>query len=324
MPKEITHWFVAERVYRHLDQGARIKQILARGMNLYRIGAILPDVPFYVVAGPGRSVMPHRGEVFHDPAGSSYRDLVRYLNRRAAALTAADAALLLGVLTHIHTDAAFHPLVFHLSGPFDTDVRSRRRSKLRHHLLETRIDEIMMRRHVECAPHRIYDLIKAAEAPGGCVRQCFAALFDMRPAAARNAVFQSALIQRQFFNQTLRRLVYRLNRAGVFDMRVVASYFYRFAAAPSKPEWSAPIAYRDPVTGQRLRRSLEQLTADACRMTHAVFAHLEDCTSIRPWGAALARLKGPNLYTGRFGLRRLRMRFFSSAPRGIAGAADRD
>ena len=54
MPKEITHWILAEKAYRTLETKSGLKAIIKQYKNLYLAGAVIMDTPFYLLYGNGR------------------------------------------------------------------------------------------------------------------------------------------------------------------------------------------------------------------------------------------------------------------------------
>lgn len=51
MPKEYTHWVLAEKIFLELP-GSQIKHLIEQNKNLYYLGAVIPDTPLYTCRKP--------------------------------------------------------------------------------------------------------------------------------------------------------------------------------------------------------------------------------------------------------------------------------
>lgn len=142
MPKELTHWQVARKAYQGLIPTS-IKGIIASSPELYYLGTVAHDVPFYDLSQPAEARIEWIGNHLHGVNGEN--TLVPLLNLVSQVLQkpVKDYLLsfLLGMFTHYVTDSTFHPVVYYLSGNyFDEDPDKRGKAIFRHRLLETGID----------------------------------------------------------------------------------------------------------------------------------------------------------------------------------------
>ncbi len=115
MPKEITHWTLAAALAKKLPDDSLFYQPIQSFFNLFLLGAVTPDIPFYYFAGPKTAFIQNLSALFH---GSDARALVPVLafldqtpDREPAAL-----AFAAGVICHILADTMFHPLVYYFAG----------------------------------------------------------------------------------------------------------------------------------------------------------------------------------------------------------------
>jgi hypothetical protein len=143
MPKEITHWLIAEAVSKRLE-GTCLEGPLRRNPNLLHIGAIIHDAPYYYLKGDFESRFGSLPTKLHgtvDDAVELIASLLRYLlglpDEQREQLT----AFLAGLVTHLFADALMHPLIFYLTGPYDaSDLRRRTAARQDHRMLESLID----------------------------------------------------------------------------------------------------------------------------------------------------------------------------------------
>ena len=163
MPKEMTHWWVARRARQELDPKSGLSTAIDAYRQIYAIGAVVPDMPFYLLFGPRSRVMNRLAEHIHNPESGSYLIFKEFLpfmgiDRRNAAL-----ALLSGVLTHIHTDSIFHPMVYYFCGLGGANFRERKYSLFRHRTLETLTDVFVRYRFDPDGRGRFSELLRGLE-----------------------------------------------------------------------------------------------------------------------------------------------------------------
>jgi hypothetical protein len=126
MPKEITHWLVADKVIERLERESSSMQDIVRAMREYPdfvyLGAILHDAPYYVL-GSQRSDAVRCADRLHGASGENTFELLHAIAERitrpspvTTRLLRPFHALLLGAITHICTDCIFHPVIYYASG----------------------------------------------------------------------------------------------------------------------------------------------------------------------------------------------------------------
>lgn len=141
MPKELTHWLLADRAASALHPESRIRQLLEENRDAWLIGAVLPDTLLHLFYGQQSKTAIRLAGRFHDPvAGSSYGPLIAHLKSQGqkelgqgsgtlwglkvkgqektfeSNLDPAVTACLLGVAAHMEADIVFHPFVYSQSG----------------------------------------------------------------------------------------------------------------------------------------------------------------------------------------------------------------
>ncbi len=137
MPKEYTHWAIAGKALKRLgknDPSGTVYNIIKDSLSLYMLGAVVFDTPFYYL---GR----HSGDFeginrrLHAPdcqnPAAPIKDLFLYMlshNDKAKLLP-----FLLGAVTHIYTDAVFHPFIFYHTGNCLSDDQALKRPATIYH-----------------------------------------------------------------------------------------------------------------------------------------------------------------------------------------------
>lgn len=130
MPKELTHWIIAEEALKNLPDSSRIKPILIKNHDCYLAGAVLPDTLLHLFNGKHAKTALSLANKFHDCHGNCFAPLIALEEKYGAKLSDAQLACVLGIITHCKADALFHPFVYYQSG---NDIG-------KHYALETNID----------------------------------------------------------------------------------------------------------------------------------------------------------------------------------------
>jgi hypothetical protein len=290
MPKEITHWMLAERALASLHEKGSVARILSRHRDAYLGGAVLPDTLAHIFRGRFHPTARLLGERFHDPSGSSYAPLIAAeLQYEGIELPEPLLACLLGVLSHIEADVALHPWVFAATGK--TGIGE-------HYRMETSIDVHFIQKGAAPAERRLERLLSptAREA----MLTAAGLLFDPDGELPSRALEEALALHCRFqamYNQTLWKLSVRLlGRVAGSPFREQRHLFYplrrwKKAAAVSRNvgEW------RHPQTGELRSESLEELAQRAVEKTAELFQRVEAAGSL---AGALAGRTGPNLLTG--------------------------
>src|SRR5512138_694828 len=103
MPKEVTHWLIAEAVSKRLE-GTFLEETLRRNPNLLHIGAIIHDAPYYYLKGDFESrfgSLPTRLHGTVEDAVELVESLLRHLPTRPEHERDQLTAFLVGLVTHL-------------------------------------------------------------------------------------------------------------------------------------------------------------------------------------------------------------------------------
>lgn len=296
MPKELTHWLLAEEARIGLGEEGALGETLRDQRALYLAGAVLPDTLLHLFYGPGAAQALRLARAFHDPAENSYAPLLRAEAQYAGRLPPELLACLLGVLSHMQADIVFHPFVYAQSGSADTGA---------HYRLETAIDVHFLRIGLTPPARRLDALVTLRNRRH--LLTAFALLFDpektLPPEALARALDLHCRFQGLYAQTFWKLLAGLLGRLPVTLLKQQRHLFYPLRApdaATGAEAWTTR-PWRHPITGAVQERSIDDLAKEAVRRTMALLARIAESGSLR---GALSDPPGENLLTGCCGVRR--------------------
>jgi hypothetical protein len=313
MPKHITHWILAEKAYLGIEGDSVLKKIIKSYKYLYLTGAVILDTPFFLLYGRDGKVMNCVAEKIHDTAYNSYVIFKNVINAHKSSLPDAVVSLLLGIITHIQTDAAFHPLVYYFSGKGIADKQER----ARHHILESYLD-LYFKEGFETQNKGLFsEVIKQIEMEEKAFRELLANLFAVERKNGiymiKKALKMNSLIQGLFDKNLPRILLQFLNFFPGVDLSDSICHFYPHPKPGPGTMFFHPFDYQHPVTGQKLEVSVDELAEQTVQRILEVFGVIEkNCGIKNSLSEIFLRLIGPNLYTGLPQARKKDMHFFNT------------
>lgn len=293
MPKEITHWMLAERALASLPKGSRLQATIAQHKQAYLGGAVLPDTLAHIFRGPFHPTARVLGHRFHDPIGNSYAPLIRAERQFPDGVPAALFSCFLGVISHMEADMALHPYVYAATGNADIGA---------HYRLETGIDLHFLRRGVAPKQRRLDKLLDNNTKEVMVSAAEF--LFDPSGELPRRALEHSLLLHCRFqsmYDKTLWKLAVRLlARVLGSPFREQRHLFYPLRnPGAGVIEGAEPDRWRHPESGAAQSSSVDDLAQEAVERTVAVFQRIEEAGTLE---AALSTIPGANLLTGLHGV----------------------
>lgn len=320
MPKEITHWRVAEEVTAALA-GTPLGEATAAAPCCLLLGSVFPDVLFYS-GGAGRTAdSVGVADALHGLRG---QDTYAYL--RVLASVSREAlpdpflpAFWVGVTCHLRTDARFHPLVFHLTGNCHVgDGPARAGAIARHRRFEALLDLFFsppggyprryhLQRILRGLEVPLRDLLERV-APGDGEGPANPARVDAVIRALRNFARIQSLARHLFLCTGLHAV------EGLFPRRVRAAVatFPTLRLRRFFPALHEPIPWRNPVTGEasstRVADLFRETIRDAAGFCRAHAEHLFS-RDAAGWDD-----RGPSLCYGLPGVTPEDARYFSYQP----------
>lgn len=293
MPKELTHWMLAERVLALLPAGGRVQNCIARHRAAYLGGAVLPDTLAHIFRGPYHPVARQLGHRFHDTTGNSYAPLIRAEQQLSQGMSDALFSCFLGVICHIEADVALHPYVYAASG--NSCIGE-------HYRLETGIDLHFLGRGAAPDERRLDRLLCASTRD--VMLSAARHLFDPHEELPRRALEHSLALHCRFqgmYDKTLWKIAVRV-LGGVCGspFKEQRHLFYplrRSAPVGGMARGAAP--WRHPESKEMKNATIDDLASEAVQRTAAVFRRIEEAGSL---AAALENHPGANLLTGLHGV----------------------
>lgn len=291
MPKELTHWMLAERVLASLPAGGRVQRSIAQHRAAYLGGAVLPDTLAHIFRGPFHPTARRLGHSFHDAPGNSYAPIIRAERNYPAGLPDPLFACFLGVICHMKADIVLHPYVYAAAGSACLGE---------HYRLETEIDLHFLRQGAAPRERRLEKLLNRAD------REVLIAaarhLFDPEEDLPRRALEHSLALHCRFqgmYDKAFWKIAVRvLGKAFGSPFREQRHLFYPLSPS-AQGRIGAPERWRHPETGELKNATLDDLAGEAVQRTVAVFERIEEGGG---FGSALSAPPGANLLTGLHGV----------------------
>lgn len=293
MPKELTHWMLAERALASLPTGSRLKKTIMQHRQAYLGGAVLPDTLAHIFRGPFHPtarVLSHR---FHDAPGNSYAPLIQAERRFHEGIPAPLLSCFLGVICHMEADVALHPYVYAATGSAGIGE---------HYRLETDIDVYFRGRGAVPKQQRLDRLLGSSTKE--VMLSAAGHLFDPEGELPRRALEHSLALHCRFqamYDRAFWKLAVRiLARLCGSPFREQKQLFYPLGSSKAGRfgAWAGG-EWRHPESGEMKSDSIEDLAQVAVDRTVTVFQRIEAAGS---FAAALSTPPGANLLTGLHGV----------------------
>lgn len=297
MPKELTHWILAERAFAGLDANCPLQGIIDKHHDLYLSGAVLPDTLMHLFHGPQAPTALALAKRFHDTGTNSYAPFIRAEEHFPDGFPTNLLACLLGIIAHMQADIVFHPYVYSLSGV--TDIG-------RHYRLETALDVYFMRRDVSLPARHLRDLVR----PGtrdDLVTAC-SLIFDPSGELPSEIVGHTLDLHcrfQQLYDRTHWKLLVRL--LGSLHAPPFKDYqhlFYPLRMTRDNGLLTGHEQWQHPITGELLTTSIDELSRQVVRRTTTVMERIAEHGSLTK---ALTEPPGENLLTGMYGVKASQM-----------------
>jgi len=321
MPKEATHWILAENTWQAMPDGLLKREIL-ENKALYYLGAIIFDTPYYVLTGQNRSNLYAAAQRLHGYNASRSFNPFRALATSPENMPEGYRPFLAGALTHVAADAVFHPLIYYFGGN-DEDVFTNKAAQAtaRHRRLETALDLHFLSRNGNTAFRnlRLPGLYRNRENEERAFLKLLNLLYFgkvlLKDSALKLAVWQHALIHVLIHQKRIHQFI------ELFDIlcpqqarriKPVEALFYATCQEADPRFFQRALVYRHPVTGEERQESINDLQD---RMVALSLEFLERIDNIERQADLKKRLAGavfPSLYHGLPPDRSLKIHFFDA------------
>jgi hypothetical protein len=288
MPKELTHWILADRALALLSSDSRLRRLIQINHDIYLAGAVLPDTLLHPFRSPHAATALALAKTFHDTSGNSFIPLIQAEQHFPDDIPPAILACLLGVITHMQADIVFHPFVFALTGTAEIG---------RHYQIETAIDVHFLQRGSRPKVLHVADLVSPSTR-SNIVETC-ALLFDpdnrLPRASLEQALKQHCYFQKMYDRTFLKvavRLAALLAGAPYTEHRQL---FYPLARERTARFIEEAVEWRHPVSGELRQTTIEDLAEEAVQRITTLFNLIEAQGSLTD---ILSNHPGENLLTG--------------------------
>ncbi len=265
MPKEFTHWLVADVVKDRLSAGP-LKTALEENPNLFHLGAVLTDSPYYsVFSNRGRSFKKLADALHGEHFAYPFRNLVF---RYGARPDSKRLAFLAGALCHITADSTLHPLVYYFTGHSEaSDTESARHASGLHRKLETLIDIASCCGDGKKEPLSLFELARKNELPmrefESFLSRFYGASAVEYHADARFALRCHAGISGLARQRPLYYIMTLANIACVKRFEQIRALFYPRLKIKNTDFFTRQLNYKNPRTGQQYCEPLPDTLARA-------------------------------------------------------------
>lgn len=335
MPKELTHILFADAVIAGLEAGGEAgpADLLRRERATFHFGSIATDTLFYGVTLPvlDRDFRPW-GDIVHGEEGEDTGTPIREMLERLRDGTAGAAggasddvkfAFVCGFLTHMALDIVFHPWVYSVTGQYyDPDPVRRTDSQMRHRLVESWLDLLMLRGEGTDPAH--FPAMTAVRRNGpsnlACLdffAVCFRAAWRIEGDVGRYArrfYRVQMILARLFASSVAMRTAALANRITGGRLRAFLALFYPADTQRMPTELFAFQEYRHPVTGERVAATLGSMWEEARRLAVDLLTAAAAIRNGAPSAALDAVLGGRSLDVGLSGCPASRAAHFDIYP----------
>lgn len=315
MPKELTHWHIAKSILSREIPGSAA-EIIRQRPQLYYLGAIAHDTPFYDLSKSAKTGIKYIGDQLHGANGENTLDPLIALLKKVLTKKPPETFLgfILGMLTHYVADSTFHPLIFYLSGNYyDNNRHKRSKAVFRHHLLETAIDLWLEAKETMIYPASLLKLAGEAGDDGRQALDLIAGHYSGTISKSGKQLFKSAWRNHRFFHTAFRfsiprRILSIYRHLGHPEAEEKEALFY--TQALNLAFLDSRFAWKHPVTGESKHTGFKELYEASIQQSAAIFGNLGTCP-IRDWPGVLRSLEPLSLDSGIAFAPVSQMKFFS-------------
>jgi hypothetical protein len=277
MPKEISHWYLADLVKEGLPVDSVFYKPVHTHENLFFFGAVAPDIPFYYLLGPKKARIQAAADPFHQTDVRALMPVLAFFDRMPVSNPhAAALSLGAGIICHILSDTAFHPLVYYFSGMSLLHPGA----TARHRQFETALD--LHFRHLAKAEARtsLVRILAGIEISKPLLLGLLGDLFNLSASQDRTclgyAIRSHAFYQTMFRYSWLYRILHRINRNRHWLPDLALSLIYPVNQGMDLPFFHRTFQYRDPVTGRPCRAGIPDLTRQVKTSALSLLAMVSD------------------------------------------------
>jgi hypothetical protein len=318
MPKEITHWKIAEAVQKSLA-GTDIGSVLQQNSNCCKLGAVFYDSLYYVLPFSSKHPVYELPDLWHGKDGKdTFEPLNRMLGRLEDSDNRAHLALLIGIYSHIAADIAFHPFINYFSGDyFSRDKRVKATAIKAHRRFECVLDLFLCREfrdirnyslksfleNIEVEVERLLEFVDIAG--GGISREVFIS-------KAGTSLNLFSRVQHFGLCSPIFALTYRMERWLPLAFGLYNALFHAPQLFELTKKLSGKISFRNPYSGDTCCSSVQDIFSEAVEDTVSFCRMLEP--GLETGAYARIERRGSSLATGLHPGNKSQELYFASEP----------
>jgi hypothetical protein len=315
MPKEYTHWVLAEKIFLELPD-SRLKSLITGNKHLYYLGAVIPDTPLYMTFGRYKQDFHSAARRLHGYDGEDTFIFLPFIAQQyGRGMSDSILALLLGAVTHVFTDSQFHPFIYCFSGTcLSQDARAAKNCDSRHLTIETYL-ALHHRKQVSLFNRgHLSALLKNEDFKKREVLKLLNLLFfgnksypqrEIKRVLSMHSFLQSAFFKRRYIS-----LVKALNLCPFIHLDKTLALFYPSQRNIRIPFFQQPFSYLHPVTGEEIEESIQDIENRVINQCQEIFLILEEWKLSKYSDTRIKTPRGPSAYTGLYSSKYKTMKHF--------------
>ncbi|MGL1957540.1 MAG: zinc dependent phospholipase C family protein [Colwellia sp.] len=268
MPKEVTHWMVANEIYKNLPNNSPFKNYINKHQDVFLLGAVLHDALYYYTGDkPHIKTLPDKMHCSNkEDSYEIINSILSYDKNLSQDQIDIQMAFIAGILSHIHVDSAFHPFIYYYTGnyyhpnPVDRQVAMKQ-----HRSFESLLDLYLAGEQTAC---KAFDLGEISSSALTKLTKVFAS-----PIKIDNFAMEVDIkdITNCFKNYTLARKIYSSKILSNFlsivkrflpsNLKIVLGLSYFNIDLINPINFGEKFSYVHPVSGDEKFTSIQQLKA---------------------------------------------------------------
>ena len=317
MPKEITHWTLAEKALSKINNDSVLKKIILKHKNLYLTGAVIMDTPSYVFCSRDSKIMNQLAREIHNQTNNSFKSITRIFCNYSPQVPDDILSLVCGIITHIIVDGSFHPFICYFSGRKLLNEKKRNNQPvIRHRFIEIYIDYYYIKKMSLKTKRLFSKILKNIEMDRKQFLDILLIFFgikeDINISRIKKALKYHAIGKHLFYKSSLRFILQIINIIPGLDLEFYISLFYPSLKYKTLSIFCNPIEYLHPVTGKKFKLSLDDLEAQTTQEIVEVFQNIESHLNKRSFAKMFSYINVPNLSTGMKNKKKEDMKYFDT------------
>ena len=282
MPKEITHWLVSIKTAEAL-RGTQLGDAALRNQNVLKLGAIFPDILFYLPDNPKNSRYLDVAHALHGNNGEdTYEQIRQVIEVMKRSLYRQELlSFLLGVITHIQTDIVFHPMIYYLTGNYhDAETSKRSKAIEQHRRFECLTDIYYCGGSRNVKGYSVKSILKNLEIPLSQILELSRELNSQKlsnmNAAMTKALKNLEILQGLYKNRAIAGIIYTIKPYLSGPVKEIAALFYSPQLDSFIPRVSGTLYYKNPITGEIKNAGLAGLLEEAVEKSSILAGKIEE------------------------------------------------